>query len=75
VTAMSEIGTALLIVGGFYSRCSACRRNADPHETHHTMARMEGEGCGALFEAMTSWEGDRTGCERLRPDLPYQGIA
>lgn len=64
---------AVLHIGRFYSRCSACGGNADLYESHHVMTRMQGEGCGAKFVSTASDYGDEAGCKRLRPDLPYVG--
>lgn len=67
---MSE---AIIEVGTWNSRCSACGRNADPYETAHVMETMRGEGCGATYTAITSMYLQRGIAARLRemrPDLP-----
>lgn len=57
------------------SRCGACRRNADPYESAHTMAKMRGVGCDEVYTAVSS---DYSGAElmyerikQMRPDLPF----
>lgn len=67
------MATATLIIDSYHSRCSACRKNADPGEYSHDMQTMEGEGCGATFTAMLSVYGEKEACLKMRPDLPYVG--
>ncbi len=43
---------ATIEIGSWYSKCSECKKNADPSEFHHTMEKMVGVGCGAKFEAV-----------------------
>lgn len=69
---MSE---ATLMVDSWYSRCSACGKNADPYETEHVMTTMQGEGCGATFTAITSsyfhpGYDMAARLREMRPDLP-----
>lgn len=65
----------VLRVGGFYSRCGACGKNADPYEKSHDMKVMRGEGCGATFTSIASqthYPDDMGMDDRLRemrPDL------
>ena len=55
----------------------ACHRNADPNEKAHDMERMKGEGCGAVFTAVSSNYTDFAGLydriREMRPDLPFTG--
>ena len=72
---MSE-STATLVVGGFRSTCSACRRNADPYESAHLNEAMQGPGCGAVYTAISSsYVGMDERLREMRPDLPLVGGA
>ena len=64
----------ILIIDTSRSYCSACNRNADPNESAHVMARMEGEGCGATFTHVGShYSGDsiERAVKAMRPDLSW----
>lgn len=57
------------------SRCGACNKNADPHENAHVMERMEGEGCGAAFDSVSShYFGIQEAVVAMRPDLTWVGV-
>lgn len=57
------------------SECGECGANADPKERRHLMRDMQGEGCGALFTAITTPyipDGDiHESIQAMRPDLPF----
>ncbi len=70
-----EPPTAVLIIGGWSSRCSACGADAWTDETHHDTAPDSAHGgCGARFTATTSehWSATAATMHQLRPDLPCQ---
>lgn len=57
------------------SRCGECGKNADPNESSHAMLVMRGEGCGAVFDAVSThywdFEGLYASVRAMRPDLPF----
>ena len=66
---------SILRIGGYYSRCSACGRNADPYEDSHLNVSMAGIGCGAKYVAVACEYRDFDNCcqnvAKMRPDLPF----
>ena len=64
----------VLWIGGFYSQCGACGRNADPYEKSHDNATMQGEGCGATYTHTASKDLgiDAIALHNMRPDLPVR---
>jgi hypothetical protein len=66
----AETAQVVLEVGMSSSKCSACRRNADPNEAAHDMAIMRGEGCGATFtHVLALYPGTEDRVHEMRPDL------
>jgi len=72
------MGAVTLYINTTSSRCGACNRNADPSETEHIMVRMQGVGCGAKFEALSTdyydFEGLYAIVQGMRPDLPFAPV-
>ena len=67
--------SATLYIDISSSRCGACGRNADPHESAHLNANMDGEGCGAVYTGLASnYVGFEERLVAMRPDLPWVGI-
>lgn len=67
----------VLWIGGFYSQCGACGRNADPYEASHEMKTMRGDGCGATYTHVAS-STMGIGAKHLtemRPDLQLRDAA
>ena len=61
---------ATLIINHWESRCSACKKNADPAEDAHYMRRMDGDGCGAVYiDVSSDYFGMEDNLRKMRPDL------
>jgi hypothetical protein len=68
-----------LYIDSWSSECSACGHGADPDEDAH-ITRLgygdhNGQGCGAVFVAVSSHYGDymKDRVMEMRPDLPWEG--
>lgn len=70
---------ATLFINPSKSRCGACNKNADPYEDAHIMESMVGDGCGAVFDKLSTdyvnYHELYESIQRMRPDLPFEEFA
>jgi hypothetical protein len=64
------VAEATLYIDTWHSTCGACGKNADPAEDSHLNISMRGEGCGAVYVAVSS---NYYGLDlsEFHPELPH----
>lgn len=62
-----------LFIGGWFSTCGNCHGNSNPHEESHTTVPGEdSEGCGVIWEFVSSDECRPELIQNMRPDLQWR---